>query len=128
MILSQFFMYIIVHNTSIYQTTCESNEFWLNYLKVLNVMLLWYQWTFLVVETIMGFKVASIIRRNHLWFQDFHSMIFFLKTKICNLFQFISPSQVQNVDSLLSHGTWSSKFLHKYLLCVMKKVFCNSYV
>jgi hypothetical protein len=26
-------MYIIVNETSIDQTTCESNEFWLNYLE-----------------------------------------------------------------------------------------------
>ncbi len=34
---------------------------------------------FFVVETIMGFKVANIIEKNHWLFQDFHSMIFLKK-------------------------------------------------
>jgi hypothetical protein len=82
---------------------------------------------FLVVETRMGFKVASIIGRNHWLFQDFHSMIF-KKKPTCNIFHFISPSQVKNVDGLLFHGTWSCNFVHKYLLCEFSPLMQQIYI
>jgi hypothetical protein len=77
----------------------------------------------LVIETRMDFKVASIIGKHHWLFQDFHSMNKTQKQPACNIFHFISASQVKNMDDLLHHGTWSNNFVHNIFLCVVNKVF-----